>query len=188
MNIIGGTLKGKRLSFEKGSLSVRPAMARMRKSAFDILGKNLVGKSFLDLFGGTGSIALEAASRGASRVVLCEKDKEKAATLIANAKLAEAQGISVQCHFIAAELFLLRNKESFDFAFFDPPFSYRFKNDLLELAVKHSLLNKDGILLFHLPKKEALSLANPMLSCFDSRHFGNSTLLFFKLKSDKNME
>ena len=72
MRITGGVLRGRIIKCPDGI--IRPAMDRMRESVFSILG-DLSGKSFLDLFSGSGTIAIEAVSRGASQVELCEKDK-----------------------------------------------------------------------------------------------------------------
>ena len=74
MRITGGKLKGRNIKCPDGV--IRPAMDRMRESVFAILG-DLSGKSWLDLFSGSGTIAIEAVSRGATHVELCEKDKIK---------------------------------------------------------------------------------------------------------------
>ena len=74
MRITGGELRGRSIKCPDGV--IRPAMDRMRESLFAILG-DLSGKSFLDLFSGSGTIAIEAVSRGASHVELVEKDKIK---------------------------------------------------------------------------------------------------------------
>ncbi|HOX18306.1 MAG TPA: RsmD family RNA methyltransferase, partial [Spirochaetales bacterium] len=68
MRVTGGSLAGRTLKVPKGPLDIRPAMDRMRESVFAVLG-DLSGMSFLDLFAGSGVLGLEAASRGASRVV-----------------------------------------------------------------------------------------------------------------------
>ena len=81
MRITGGTLKGRIIECPDGI--IRPAMDRMRESVFSILG-DLTGKSWLDLFSGSGTIAIEAASRGATHIELCEKDKIKTPTLLKN--------------------------------------------------------------------------------------------------------
>ena len=77
MRITGGKLKGRIIKCPDGV--IRPAMDRMRESVFAILG-DLTGKSWLDLFSGSGTIAIEAVSRGASSVELCEKDRIKVKT------------------------------------------------------------------------------------------------------------
>ncbi|GAB1481248.1 hypothetical protein MASR2M78_00630 [Treponema sp.] len=126
MRITGGTLCGRRVEMPDGV--IRPAMDRMRESVFAVLG-DLTGKSFLDVFTGSGIIALEASSRGAAPVEAIEMDPLKRATLLKNVSIAP---IRINCHFIAAELYIKRAKKSFDLIFCDPPFPYAYKKELLE--------------------------------------------------------
>ena len=65
-------------------------MDRMRESVFAILG-DLTGKSWLDMFSGSGTIAIEAVSRGATEVQLCEKDKIKVKTIFENVSVTEKE-------------------------------------------------------------------------------------------------
>ncbi len=74
--IIGGTGKGRRLRSPRGE-ATRPTGARVRQTLFDILAPRLPGCRFLDAFAGSGSVGLEALSRGAARVVLVEKSREQ---------------------------------------------------------------------------------------------------------------
>ena len=78
MRITGGLLGGRRINIPEGV--IRPAMDRMRESVFAILG-DLTGVSFLDIFSGSGIIALEAASRGATYIEAVEMDQIKRKTL-----------------------------------------------------------------------------------------------------------
>ena len=86
MRITGGTLKGRIIKCPDGI--IRPAMDRMRESVFAILG-DLSEKSFLDLFSGSGTIAIEAVSRGSKDVELCEKDRIKTKTVLENVSITE---------------------------------------------------------------------------------------------------
>ena len=86
MRITGGELRGRIIKCPDGV--IRPAMDRMRESVFAILG-DLSGKSFLDLFSGSGTIAIEAVSRGASHVELVEKDTIKIGTVLKNVAVTE---------------------------------------------------------------------------------------------------
>ena len=88
MRITGGQLKGRIIKCPDGV--IRPAMDKMRESVFAILG-DLDGKSWLDLFSGSGTIAIEAVSRGASNVELCEKDRLKIKTVLENVSLTERE-------------------------------------------------------------------------------------------------
>ena len=86
MRITGGVLKGRNIKCPDGI--IRPAMDKMKESVFSIL-SDITDLSFLDLFSGSGSIALEASSRGANPVDLCEKDKIKVNTIFDNVKATE---------------------------------------------------------------------------------------------------
>ena len=88
MRITGGELRGRIIKCPDGV--IRPAMDRMRESVFAILG-DLSGKSFLDLFSGSGTIAIEAVSRGASHVELVEKDTIKIGTVLKNVAVTEVR-------------------------------------------------------------------------------------------------
>ena len=180
MRITGGSLKGRLCRMAQGSLPVRPAMDKMREALFAVIGDALVGKSFLDLFSGTASIALEAASRGAGEVVLCEKDKVKADQILDNVKIAEEVGLRVRCHFIPVELFVKRCKRCFDFVFMDPPFAYRFKEQLLEAA--GNVVSVGGTLMIHHPSQEALPKQVGDLVLEDERKFGGSVVSFYRLR------
>src|SRR5438477_10377378 len=74
MRIIGGTAKRRGLKSPSHSLGVRPILARIKKSLFDILTPRLAGSDFLDLYAGSGAVGLEALSRGARYVVFDEKN------------------------------------------------------------------------------------------------------------------
>jgi 16S rRNA (guanine(966)-N(2))-methyltransferase RsmD len=164
-------------------------MDRMRESVFAVLG-DLTGRSFLDLFSGSGIIALEAASRGASPVEAVEADKGKAKTLLDNVSIAPAP---IRCRFMSAELYIKRAKRRFDVIFCDPPFSYRYKSGLVcSIAVSPLMENRpeeDGealagetLLIIHRPKVEPLLISseNSALSVKETRCYGNSAVDFIE--------
>jgi 16S rRNA (guanine(966)-N(2))-methyltransferase RsmD len=150
-------------------------MDRMRESVFAVLG-DLSGLSFLDMFSGSGIIALEAASRGADPVEAVEMDPRKRKTLLKNVSLSP---VRINCRFMAAELYVKRTKKSFDVIFCDPPFPYQFKWDLIR-AVAASPLAKDGSrLLLHRPREDVHDEAIACLVKNDSRQYGRSVVDFF---------
>ncbi len=184
MRVTGGILKGHTITCPDGI--IRPAMDKMRESFFSVLG-NLEGKTFLDLFSGSGIIALEAASRGAEQVTLCEKDKIKIETLLKNVLLSETIiGKKIVCKFMSVELFLKRCKHSYDIIFFDPPFPYKHHQDLVQIVSERGLLKKDGILLIHRPRERKMAETIGILSKVDSRKYGHSILDFYAHPGGKN--
>ncbi|MCR4734880.1 MAG: 16S rRNA (guanine(966)-N(2))-methyltransferase RsmD [Treponema sp.] len=182
MRITGGTLKGRIIKCPDGV--IRPAMDRMRESVFSILG-DLSGKSWLDLFSGSGTIAIEAVSRGASHVELCEKDKIKVNTVLENVKVAENEcGVKIQCHFMPVEYFIKRCKSSFDYIFFDPPFPYKFHEQLVKKAEENGMLNKNGTILVHRPEEHFMPEKIGPLIRSDQRVYGRSIVDFYTYEKE----
>jgi 16S rRNA (guanine(966)-N(2))-methyltransferase RsmD len=177
MRITGGTLKGRIIKCPDGI--IRPAMDRMRESVFAILG-DLDGKSWLDLFSGSGTIAIEAVSRGSKEVQLCEKDKIKIKQVLENVSITEKElGVKIGCHFMAVELFLKRCKDTFDYIFLDPPFPYKYRLDLLKTIEKRSLVNNGGLVMIHFPEEDMLPDQIGSLMLKDKRVYGRSIVHFY---------
>ncbi|HTA64280.1 MAG TPA: 16S rRNA (guanine(966)-N(2))-methyltransferase RsmD, partial [Xanthomonadaceae bacterium] len=125
VRIIGGRWRGSKLPVADAA-GLRPSADRVRETVFNWLQPRIVGARVLDLFAGTGALGLEAASRGAARVVLVEKDAVLASTLRANAeRLARADAaktVEVVCD--DALRWLSRSPDArFDLVFVDPPFA-----------------------------------------------------------------
>jgi 16S rRNA (guanine(966)-N(2))-methyltransferase RsmD len=175
MRISGGILRGRRVETPPGA--IRPAMDRMRESVFAVLG-DLTDHSFLDLFTGSGIIALEAASRGAAFIEAVEMDTKKHAILIQNVSIAP---VRINCRFMAAELYVTRAKRSFDVIFCDPPFPYQFKKELAVSIAASPLMGDASTLLMHHPREERWD-AGPDLVLKDRREYGRSIVDFFEKK------
>jgi len=176
MRITGGRYRGRIVGVPKGKLEIRPAMDKMRESVFAVLG-DLTGLSFLDLFSGSGIIALEAASRGASPVVCVEKDPAKFAFLLGNVSLAEER---VDCRSMPVERFILRNRTPFSVVFCDPPFPYRYRRELLESLAEGPSAAPGGLVLIHFPSEDRLPEAIGSLGVKDEREYGRSRVRFYR--------
>jgi 16S rRNA (guanine(966)-N(2))-methyltransferase RsmD len=151
-------------------------MDRMRESVFAALG-DLSGFSFLDIFSGSGIIALEAASRGAVEVEAVEADRQKRKTLLENTALSP---VRIRCRFMAAELYVKRARRAFDLIFCDPPFSYRFKWELVRDIAASPLVRQGTRLLLHRPRGDFHDEPIPFLVKADSREYGGSVVDFFR--------
>ncbi|AEJ19577.1 RsmD family RNA methyltransferase [Gracilinema caldarium] len=176
MRITGGQLCGRRVEVPDGV--IRPAMDRMRESVFAILG-DLTGKSFLDIFSGSGIIALEAASRGANPVDAVEMDPLKRKTLIKNVSISP---VKINCHFMSAELFVKRAKKPFDYIFCDPPFPYRFKQQLAASISQSKLVIDGSVVLLHRPREDQFPTTLEQLHLIDRREYGRSIVDFYRFE------
>jgi 16S rRNA (guanine(966)-N(2))-methyltransferase RsmD len=192
LRITGGALQGLYVQVPDGI--IRPSMDKMRESVFACLG-DLSGSSFLDLFSGSGIIALEAASRGAACIEAVENDPLKRKTLLQNVSLSP---VRINCRFISAELYVQRAtphrdpaesrfpsaKKSFDYLFLDPPFPYRFKWELLARIASSSLVSNESKIVIHRPRQDDLKEEINLLRKEDSREYGRSVVDFFTVKAD----
>ena len=120
VRIIGGKWRSRLLKFPPAA-QLRPTPDRVRETLFNWLGQRLDGLACLDLFAGSGALGFEALSRGASRAVMVEKDREAAQALRDNAKLLEAGNAQVVQRDALA--YLAEAADEFDIAFIDAPFA-----------------------------------------------------------------
>jgi 16S rRNA (guanine(966)-N(2))-methyltransferase RsmD len=172
LRITGGLLKGRRVEVPPGI--IRPSMDRMRESVFAALG-DLGGLSFLDIFSGSGIIALEAASRGARYIEAVEMDSLKRKTLINNVSISP---VRIQCRFMAAELYVERARRSFDYIFLDPPFPYRYKWELVRNIAASPLSAKGTRILLHRPREDFFDGELPFIRKEAPREYGRSVVEF----------
>jgi len=176
LRITGGRYKGRAVEVPHGPYEIRPAMDRMRESLFSILG-DLSGKSFLDLFSGSGILAIEAASRGAAPVECVERDRPKFPTLLRNVGIVDAR---IECHCMPAERYVLRAERSFSVVFCDPPFPYAHKAELIASIAAKGLVEKGGLLLIHYPSENTLPESSGDLVKTDQREYGRSLVRFYQ--------
>jgi len=176
MRITGGVLRGRTVAVPAGV--IRPSMDKMRESVFACLG-DITGLSFLDIFSGTGIIALEAASRGASLVEAVEQDRLKRKTLLDNVSIAP---VRINCRFMPAELYVKRAKNAFDVIFADPPFPYQYKWDLIANIVVSNIVKDGSRLLIHRPRPDFQKTYIQNLERTGSREYGRSVVDFFVIR------
>jgi len=157
-------------------------MDKMRESVFASLG-DLSGKSFLDIFSGSGVIAVEAASRGASVIEAVENDPLKRKTLLENVSISP---VRIHCRFISAELYVKRgntpDKLPFDFIFLDPPFPYKYKWELVSGIAFSPLVAPGSALIMHRPRQDYQKEDIAALEKTDSREYGRSVVDFFRVR------
>ncbi len=119
MRIIAGSAKGRRLRGPRGQ-GTRPMTGRAREALFSSLGRRVVGARVLDLYAGSGSLGLEALSRGAAGAVFVERDAAALAALRAN---LGAVGLGGKIVSGDVALYLDGATEEFDLVFVDPPYA-----------------------------------------------------------------
>lgn len=148
MRIIAGTAKGRIIKTRKG-LETRPTLESVKESLFSIIHPYIENSNFLDLFSGSGSIGLEALSRGAKKAIMIEKDAEALKYIIEN---INTLGFENSCRaykndVISAIEILGRKNEKFDIIFMDPPYKDEYCKKVLKAISKAKILNEDGLII-----------------------------------------
>ncbi len=179
--IIGGIRGGRRLTTPKGA-ATRPTSDRVREALFSMLEsrKALRGSRVLDLYAGSGALGLEAASRGAARVLLVESDKTTAAIIARNIADLDLRAFAeVRCARVGAML-ERRADAAYDVVLADPP--YPLGEDALaaELALLESggWLAPDGLVVVERSSRSPGPAWPPGLAGEGSRRYGETTLWF----------
>ncbi len=155
MRVIAGSAKKFQLKAPKGT-HTRPTADRVKESVFNILAPEIPGCIFLDLFSGSGSIAVEALSRGAETAVLVEKSAEALATIKENltkTKLIDYAKIINLDVFKALDI-LAKEKSCFNIIYLDPPYAAGYYQKVLEMIANLHLLAPDGIVVAESSKKD----------------------------------
>jgi len=185
LRIQGGEARGRFLkTFPKDDLSIRPMLARIKKSLFDILQMKLQGADFLDLYAGTGAVGLEALSRGAKRAVLVEGNPRCVSLVKDNLKsLGWEKRAQVFQSDITRGLGWLR--EQFDIIFLGPPYKDELKRPLaltaptLRAIIESKLLKPEGWIIGQRQIKEPVAVPEGLME-FRQEKYGDTVLSFYK--------
>lgn len=147
MRIIAGRAKSLPLKTVPG-LDTRPTTDRIKETLFNMINSRLPGAAFLDLFAGSGGIGLEAASRGAAKVVFVEQSRKAAACIQENITFTKASGESTLLVMdVMAALRKLEGTETFDLIFMDPPYEKELERKVLEYLVASTLITEDTLII-----------------------------------------
>ncbi|MFZ5917936.1 MAG: 16S rRNA (guanine(966)-N(2))-methyltransferase RsmD [Chloroflexota bacterium] len=183
MRVIGGQAKGLRLRAVPGDRT-RPITDRVKQALFDILGPEVVGARFLDLFAGTGSVGIEALSRGADWAVFVER--HTAALRIIRQNL-ETTHLSHRAEVIGADVFAFLARpegagQPYDLVYVAPPQYQGLWADTLQAldARLSTWLAPDGLVVVQLFPKEYTPLVLESLMLTERRDYGSTTLCFFE--------
>jgi 16S rRNA (guanine(966)-N(2))-methyltransferase RsmD len=183
MRVIAGTAKGKPLASVTGD-STRPITDRVKSALFSILTSQglIEGRRYLDLFGGTGAVGIEALSRGATQAVFCERDRAALVTLRRN---LESTGLAARAVVVPGDAFRYlreqRDPGAFDVIYIAPP-QYRglWLRALEAVAARcPGLLADGGQVIVQVFPKEWSEPPFVNLELLDRRQYGSTALFFF---------
>ncbi|HZR93935.1 MAG TPA: 16S rRNA (guanine(966)-N(2))-methyltransferase RsmD [Gaiellaceae bacterium] len=174
MRIVAGSRKGARIFAPRGP-GTRPTSDRVREAAFDLVGP-VEGATVLDLYAGSGSMGLEALSRGAASAVFVESDREACRAIARNLAKLGLAGAETACSEVLR--FLAVERRRFDLILVDPP--YELVESLAMRLARHlpSILADDGVVV--LESSARLQPELPPLRVRTSRRYGSARLTLFE--------
>ena len=195
IKIISGEFKGRLL---KAPRNIRPILAQIKKSVFDILTPYLKDCLFLDLYAGSGAVGLEAISRGARYCVFVEKEKSSLKVLSQNVINLNCQD---RCYIIKADILkdlywveksrevlkIRFGRDRFDIIFIGAPYVEKkgedvvltnFSSPTIDIISNSDILSSEGILVVQHSKKEIVQTKE--LICFRQQQYGDTIVSFFK--------
>lgn len=181
MRITGGKLRGRKLVTPR-SASIRPMRDQVRAALFNILDDLVSGSRFLDLFAGTGSVGLEALSRGASCAVFVDSAREAVQIIARN---LQELGLQDRAEVLQEDVFRALERlhgrgERFDLAFVGPPYGRNLAHPTLERLGALDVLNDDAVVVTEIFKKERVEDRYPSLELSDERAYGDNLLRFYR--------
>jgi len=182
MRVISGTAKGRILESVPGD-TTRPITDRVKSALFSTLGSRgmIEDCRYLDMFGGTGAVGIEALSRGAAEVVFCELDRAAIRTLRRNLELT---GLTDRAEVIAGDAFKALARPDlgpFDVIYIAPPqYKGLWLRALAAVDARPELLTPGGLVVVQLFPKEWSEPGLALLTQVDERRYGSTALHYLE--------
>lgn len=185
LRVISGTAKGHKLKTLEGT-ATRPTSDRVKESLFNIISPYIYEKNVVDLFAGTGSLGIEALSRGAAGCVFVDVNPVCIKIIndnLIHTKLIDKAIIMQYSHKQAIEKFKIQNM-AFDIVFMDPPYNKNFIQESLNLLAYSGIITNGGLVIAEKSIKDEVPENVGDIKMFDERKYGDTVLCFYKVKSD----
>ena len=183
MRIIAGKFKGRKLvEFEVDS--TRPTLDRIKEPMFSILMPYLENAKVLDLFSGTGNLALEAISRGASFAWLNDMNKRALKVISSNVRLTQCE----KCVRITGKDYekclkqLHEEGMVFDVVFLDPPYECKYEEKMLKLIADYGILDDSGVIVLESDKRKNVEENIQGLRLKDKRTYGRVVIRLYEVE------
>jgi 16S rRNA (guanine966-N2)-methyltransferase len=178
MRITGGSAKGHKIKVPSGG-RVRPAQDIVRQAIFNIIGEYIIDAKVLDLFAGSGSLGIEALSRGAAWCDFVDHNK-KCSAIIKENLLKTHFDDQAKVYVMDAKRFIItiQDRKKYDFIFLSPPYARGIDVELLEKMAP--CLQSRGLIIFDHYKKLTIPTKLPQLNLIDQRTYGAAKVSFLQ--------
>ncbi|MBM7856195.1 16S rRNA (guanine(966)-N(2))-methyltransferase RsmD [Desulfohalotomaculum tongense] len=181
MRVIAGSAKKTLLKSPKGK-NTRPTADRVKESVFNILSSRVLGSVFLDLFAGSGAMAIEALSRGAEQAVLVERDYRNVKLIKENLRITKLWD---RAEILGRDVFqaiknLGQDNKKFDIIYIDPPYRAGYYQKVLEEIVDCDLICRGGIVVVESSKQLPPPETVKTISRVRTQKYGDTMVSFYQ--------
>ncbi len=173
MRVISGTARGRVLKTLEGQ-DTRPTTDKVKGSIFNIIQFEIEGKRVLDLFSGSGQLAIEAVSRGAKTAVAADNSKAAAEIIKENIKRCGFENKISICRGDYSQV--LTKGAKYDVIFLDPPYESNLLDKALEMITKFDILSENGIIICETDASTDVAGALPESYSFKEYRYGRIKL------------
>lgn len=180
MRIIAGKAKGRKL-IPPATMETRPTLDRVKEAMFSMIQGYIPQAVVVDVFAGTGSLGLEAASRGASEVYLVDKSPVTFPLLKENVINLKFEDFCTPLNMDSYDALrsLAEKNKKFDIIFIDPPYCKEMIPEAMQIVKEKDLLKEDGIIVTKIDTIEEIYEGYKDIKLTRSKKYGNTTVCFY---------
>ena len=181
LRIIAGKARGRKISSPE-SLETRPTLDRVKEAMFSSIQNYIPEAVVVDVFAGTGSLGLEAASRGAKEVYLIDKSSTTYPILKQNIDNLKFDDICVGLNMDSYEALrsLAKKDKKFNIIFIDPPYCREMIPEAMKIIKENDMLHEDGIIVTKIDSMEEIYEGYEDITLTKSKKYGNTTVCFYR--------
>ena len=183
MRVIAGRFRGLKLNEPKDDKLIRPTTDRIKEDIFNILSLYIPGSTFLDLYSGTGAIAIEAVSRGAEYAHMVERSNESIKIMTSNIQKTKCEDEFV---IIKSDVnkFLSTTRNKYDIIFLDPPYKLDNGIQIVQTILERDILNDDGIIVVECAREYIMPEKIGRMKLFRQKSYSHTNVYFYDTEED----
>jgi 16S rRNA (guanine(966)-N(2))-methyltransferase RsmD len=183
MRVITGKYRGRKLTAPKGK-EIRPTTDKVKEALFSIIAEHVADADCVDLFGGTGSLGIEALSRGAQTCKFYDRSIEAVRVIKENLRAVGATHDEAPV-LIADFRVVLRGlgKQSVDILFADPPYALGIYDELMKLLLTYDIMKPEGIVVLESAESGGPAEAYEGFAAYKKKRYGKTDITIFERQS-----
>lgn len=181
MRIIAGKARGRKL-IPPATMETRPTLDRVKEAMFSTIQNYLLDAVVIDVFAGTGSLGLEAASRGAKEVYLVDKSSVTFPLLKENIENLKFNDFCFPLNKDSYNVLrdLAKDGKVMDVVFIDPPYCKEMIPEAIKIIEENKMLNEDGIIVTKIDSIEEIYEGYGSIKLYKYKKYGNTTVCYYK--------